>query len=320
MTHRIERMPILILFPHSRCNCRCVMCDIWKTDAIQEISAADLERHAEDIEQLGVEWVVLSGGEPLMHSDLFRLCAMLRARNIRLTLLSTGLLLERNASRIVEHIHDVIVSLDGPPDVHDRIRRVPRAFDLLGAGVQALRRLDSKFPIAARCTVQKANHARLRDTADSAREIGLDSISFLACDLESTAFNRPSAWPPERQDEVGLTAAECDALEAEMKKLVGPFILESPEKLGRIVRHFRAHLGLEQHESPRCNAPWVSAVVESDGSVRPCFFHAPIGSLRDASLMDVLNGAPAVAFREGLDVSNNPVCRKCVCSLYRERQ
>ena len=71
---------------------------------------------------LGVEWVVLSGGEPLMHSDLFRLCRMLRAMGIRITLLSSGLLLKRNARAIVEHVDEVIVSLDGPEAVHDAIR------------------------------------------------------------------------------------------------------------------------------------------------------------------------------------------------------
>src|SRR3954451_10256772 len=78
----ITRLPILILFPHSRCNCRCVMCDIWKTTDAQEITAEDLDRHASDFESLGVRWVVFSGGEPLMHSDLFRLCAKLRQSGI----------------------------------------------------------------------------------------------------------------------------------------------------------------------------------------------------------------------------------------------
>jgi Fe-coproporphyrin III synthase len=182
--------------------------------------------------------------------------------------------------------------------------------------VQALRRLDPKFPVAARCTVQKANHARLRDTVESARAIGLDSISFLACDLESTAFNRPDGWTAQRQDEVALTAEECDALEAELEKLAGPFVLESREKLQRIVRHFRAHLGLQEKQAPRCNAPWVSAVVESDGTVRPCFFHEPIGNVRNESLDQVLNGSRGISFRTALDVANNPTCRRCVCSLW----
>jgi len=29
-THVISALPVVILMPHSACNCRCVMCDIWK--------------------------------------------------------------------------------------------------------------------------------------------------------------------------------------------------------------------------------------------------------------------------------------------------
>jgi hypothetical protein len=68
--------------------------------------------------------------------------------------------------------------------------------------------------------------------------------------------------------------------------------------------------------APRCNAPWVSAVVESDGTLRPCFFHAPIGNISEESLAQALNGPLAVAFRKSLDVAQNPICRRCVCSLH----
>ncbi len=70
-----------------------------------------------------------------MHSDLFRLCAILRSRKIRVTILSTGLLLERHAAAIAAHVDDVIVSLDGPREVHNRIRVCPGAFEKLAAGV-----------------------------------------------------------------------------------------------------------------------------------------------------------------------------------------
>jgi len=32
----------------------------------------------------------------------------------------------------------------------------------------------------------------------------------------------------------------------------------------------------------------------------------------------VLNSPRAVAFRDALDVAANAICRRCVCSLYRE--
>jgi Fe-coproporphyrin III synthase len=321
MSHVLDRLPVLVLEPHSRCNCRCAMCDIWKTTDAREISAAELERRLADIERLGVEWTVFSGGEPLMHSDLFQLARPLRCRGIRVTILSSGLLLERYAAEIVETVDDVIVSLDGPPSVHDEIRGVARAFEQLAAGVRAIHRRAPAYPIRARCTVQARNAAHLRATVDTACQLGLRSISFLAADLSSSAFNRPAPWPSERQAAV----APClSTLETEIEALIdayptGEFIVESKEKLRRLVGHFRACRGLESHVAPRCNAPWVSAVVEPTGAVRPCFFQPPIGNLADGTLAEVINGPAAVSFRERLDVAADPICRRCVCSLYRAR-
>ncbi len=307
----LHRLPILILEPHNRCNCRCVMCDIWKVAEARELTAAELQRHIADIEALGVEWVVFTGGEPLMHSDLFRLAGMLSPA-VHTTVLSTGLLLERNAERIVGQVGDVIVSLDGPRAIHDAIRRVPNAFDTLAAGVRAIHRLKPDYPIAARCTVQALNAGDLRATVNAARELGLASISFLAADVTSTAFNRPLVWPEPRQSKV---APDLAVLEQEMELLIAEypsdgFVLESPAKLRRIVEHGRAP------EAPRCNAPWVSVVLESNGDVRPCFFHPPLGNTATGTLRAVLNSPQAIAFRESLDVASNAVCRQCVCSLY----
>lgn len=321
----IETLPILILYPHNRCNCRCIMCDIWKLDSKREISAEELHRHLGDILALRVKWVVFSGGEPLMHSDLFRLAAILRDHGIKTTMLTTGILLERHSNNVAAHFDDVIASLDGPPEVHDRIRNVPRAFELLSRGIAAVHEVQRDFPIAARCTVQRANCTRLCDTAATAKRLGLRSISYLAADVASSAFNRPDGWTAARQNSISLAAADLPLLEREMEALWREwggtgFVLESREKLDRIVLHFRARLGLAEPVAPRCNAPWVSSVIEADGTVRPCFFHPPIGSLNGASITAVLNGPQALSFRTHLDVRTDPVCKRCVCSLFWDAQ
>ncbi len=320
MSPILESVPVVILYPHSRCNCRCVMCDIWKDSTASEISEAELARHLSDFERLSVKWIVLSGGEPLMHSDLFRLCAPLKKRNIRITLLSTGLLLERNAAAIVDSMDDIIVSLDGPPELHDRIRRVGGAFALLERGVAAIHRLQPNFAISARSTVQRQNYMCLRRTATAAKRIGLDSISFLAADVTSEAFNRINGWDLAKQNEVALQESDIELLEAEITHLIAEwgdtgFVRESPEKLWRIALHYRAHLNLSPAIAPQCNAPWVSAVIESDGNLRPCFFHKSIGNLQGSSFAEALNGPEAQHFRLNLDVATNPVCKRCVCSL-----
>ncbi len=320
MTATITSLPVIVLSPHARCNCRCVMCDIWKGTSQSEITEEDLTRHLADFERLSVRWVVFSGGEPLMHNDLFRLADMLRAKNIRVTLLSTGLLLERYAAQIANRIDDVIVSLDGPCLIHDRIRRVPDAFTRLARGVRAILAINSAFSISARCTIQKVNHRHIRETARAARELGLRSISYLAADVTSEAFNREQPWPAQRKAQVALTLAEITALEEELVELHKDwdgtgFVAENARKLWRIALHFRAHLGLAEREAPLCNAPFVSVVIEADGVVRPCFFHRPIGLLRSQSLLEVLNGFEAQHFRTSLNIASDPVCRNCVCAL-----
>jgi MoaA/NifB/PqqE/SkfB family radical SAM enzyme len=297
------------------------MCDIWKKTDGEELSPEELEHHLADIERLSVRWVVFSGGEPLMHSAFFRLCELLKAKSIRITVLSTGLLLQRFAEQIVKYVDDVIVSLDGPPEIHDAIRRVPGAFARLKAGIQQIHAIRPEFAVAARCTVQKLNCQAIVKTAAAARSLGLQSISFLAADLTSQAFNRTQPWDEARQEQVSLSTNDIQTLAAQFDEVAAAwsdsgFVLESREKLERIVRHFRAHLGLCEPEAPRCNAPWVSAVIDTDGTVRPCFFQKPIGSVRGQSLFNVLNGFEAQQFRTSLDIGTNPICKRCVCSLH----
>jgi MoaA/NifB/PqqE/SkfB family radical SAM enzyme len=317
----VSELPVVILNVHSRCNCRCGMCDIWKVSDSREMPVSFVARQRESFARLGVKWVVLSGGEPLLHSDLAGLCSVLRSWGTRVTVLTSGLLIERHTAMIAAHVDDLILSLDGPAQIHDQIRGVTGAFELIRRGVSVLRRHRPDYHVAARCTVQKANHARLWDTVGAAHEIGVDSISFLAADITSTAFNRPVVWPEARQSAIALTRDEIGVLEQQILRLLAsgdPIVIDSADHLRRITHRFLAYAGLGEHSSPRCNAPWVSAVVEVDGRLRPCFFHEPFGTI-NGDFEAVLNGHNAAVFRRSLDIATNPVCRRCVCSLSRPR-
>src|SRR5450755_3401279 len=139
--HRVSHLPVLVLHAHTSCNCRCVMCDIWKTTDARSLRPSDLEAHLASFRRLGVRWVVFTGGEPLLNPSLPSLCAILRQDGIRLTLLTTGLLLKKQAEDVASSFDDVIVSLDGPESIHNSIRRVENAFALILAGVEAVKEL-----------------------------------------------------------------------------------------------------------------------------------------------------------------------------------
>jgi MoaA/NifB/PqqE/SkfB family radical SAM enzyme len=323
-THRMLSLPIVVLMPHSGCNCRCVMCDIWKANQERRLlTREDLAAQLASLRQLHVQRVVLSGGEALMHPNLWQLCGLLKELPVRITLLSTGLLLGVHAQNVVRWCDEVIVSLDGSQPVHDAIRRVPRAYERLRQAIAVLRQTSPTMPVSARCVIQRANFRDLPNIVQTAHELGLDRISFLAADVSSTAFNRPTPWGDERSSEVALSLEETAELHDLVETLIdrnaddfaSGFIAERPDKLRRVPRYFAALHGQGAFPTPRCNAPWVSTVVEADGTVRPCFFHAPLGSIKEQSLASILNGPAAIAFRRSLDVEQDPICRTCVCSL-----
>ena len=85
--------------------------------------------------------------------------------------------------------------------------------------------------------------------------------------------------------------------------------------IGPLGTYYAALNGRAEPPTTVCNAPWVSSVVEADGTVRPCFFHQALGNIHEQPLEQILNSPKAVAFRRDLDVTNNPICKVCVCTL-----
>lgn len=323
-THKLHSMPVLVLMPHSRCNCRCVMCDIWKANQNkQEISTEDLKKHLDAFKKLKVKEVALSGGEALMHSNLWAFCKSLKQQNVRISLLSTGLLLAKNAKEIVDNVDEVIVSLDGGKETHDRIRNIPNAFEKLAEGVRELKRINPSFSIKGRSVLQKQNFREFASIVNAAKEIGLDQISFLAADVSTEAFNRAEPWSNEHVSEIAMTKEEViefkKVLEESFskfgKEFEAKFIAELPNKLFGLASYYGALLGLEEFPKKKCNAPWVSSVIEADGQVRPCFFHPSFGNIHQQNFESIVNSDKAIAFRKSLRVYKDSICQKCVCSL-----
>lgn len=320
---RLESLPILALTVHSACNCRCVMCDIWKANADKrEISPSDLERHVDAIRALRVQRVMLTGGEPLLHRNLWALCRQLQALRIRITLVTTGLLIEPHASEIASSVDTVVVSLDGDRDTHDAIRRVKGGFDRIARGVMAL---HGEYPtprLIARSVLQRHNVSSLHETIAAAHAMGFDEISFLGADVSSPAFNRAAPWAPGRVAEVSVAADDLASMKTSIDRAVAMapalfdngFVAGGRASLDRIHQYYSALAGHGAFPAVQCNAPWMSAVMEPDGDLRPCFFHPVYGNVA-GHLDHALNSDQAIAFRKALDVESNPTCRRCVCSL-----
>ena len=243
VTGRLESLPILALSVHSACNCRCVMCDIWKANSEKrEISSDDLSRHVEAIRALRVQRVMLTGGEPLLHRNLWALCNELQALRIRVTLVTTGMLLEQHAAEVASHIDTVVISLDGPRHVHDAIRRVKGGFDRIAKGVMALRAQEPAPRLIARTVVQRDNAAAIDAVITAAHRMGFDEISFLAADVSSPAFNRPEPWSAGRIAEIAVAESTLAELELSIDRAVAAGTGDVRRRLrGRRARLGRSH-------------------------------------------------------------------------------
>ena len=220
-------------------------------------------------------------------------------------------------------VNNIIVSLDGNEETHDRIRNIPHAFQKLKEGVQYIKNIEPAVRITARTVIHKLNFRYWDSILNSAKQIGLDQVSFLPADVSSHAFNREILWNEDRQHEIMLEQTELPELKNIIERFIedrssdfqSHFIAESPLKLQKIYDYYAAFYNLNPFPYKKCNAPWVSTVIEADGTVRPCFFHNPIGNIRNNSLDEILNNKESIRFRKDLDIDSNSTCIKCVCYL-----
>ena len=310
--------------PHSACNCRCVMCDIWKDNKnLKQLTEDDVRELLSSLKKFGTKQVVMSGGEALLHPNFFRFCEILQKAGIKISLLSTGLTTKKNAEQLLQWVNDIIVSIDGDETLHDSIRNISGAFNKIKQGVEYIKSINPNYKITARTVIHKLNYKSWPSIIDSAKQMGLDQISFLPADVSSHAFNREVLWNDAKQNEIMLQKEELPVLQEIVdhiiqnyqSEFVNHFIAESSVKIQKIHDYYSALHNVNPFPYKKCNAPWVSTVIEADGTVKPCFFHDVFGNIHENSLDEILNSKEAIHFRKTLDMSADSTCVKCVCYL-----
>jgi MoaA/NifB/PqqE/SkfB family radical SAM enzyme len=244
-------------------------------------------------------------------------------------LLTSGLSLAKHARRAAGLFSHITVSLDGADAPTYAAIRGLDAFDKVCEGIRAAARHG--VPAGIRVTLQRANFRQLPAFVDLAKNLGARSLSFLAVDVANPhAFGRSDDFASDLalrpQDlaefEQVLSAVEIDCRE----DFRSGFILETPQRLRRLLQYFEAIQGHADYPSVRCNAPEFSAVIGASGRVQPCFFIPGPADARVASaagrigdeLAMVLNGEALASLRSAIRSGARRECKTCVCSLWRD--
>lgn len=113
------------------CNMRCGHCGSSCAEALpDELTTEEALELCDQIADLGLRWITLSGGEPLTRKDLPLIVKRLSARGVAVNIITNGWLLDSPMAEQLKEsgISTVAISIDGTKPIHDEIRK-KGAFD-----------------------------------------------------------------------------------------------------------------------------------------------------------------------------------------------
>jgi MoaA/NifB/PqqE/SkfB family radical SAM enzyme len=108
---------------------------------------------------MGYQVISFSGGEPFLYSGLCEVLRHAKSLGLRTTVTTNGYFLQPRRLEPLQNFVDVLaVSLDGPPELHNRLRGSERAFDRLCAGLKSLRTSGLNFGFIHTLTQETWEH------------------------------------------------------------------------------------------------------------------------------------------------------------------
>jgi len=333
---------LLVLIVTRRCNMRCEMCiqshaAHKSREEEDRLTLEDYDRILDRIKPLD-PIIQITGGEPFLYPDIGELISMAKRKGFFCMINTNGALLAKYAAQLVETgVEKVTVSLDGPPEVHDKIRRFKGAHEMAMKGLEALaeekRKRRSRYPfVDVKGVITPDNVGQLEPVAELSatglvQMVDLVHMWFLhQVQVEAhkaRGFNVGYYTPHQ------FCLFEPDLLQEavshvrylQKKYRWRPFIV-FPDFSDEVLREYYAHPDKPIHRMP-CIYPYEAARILPTGEVLACpedvAAKAPLGNLRkDGEILEIIRGKTAENFFAKLDRAQGafPVCYRC-CGLFR---
>jgi MoaA/NifB/PqqE/SkfB family radical SAM enzyme len=162
------------------CVAKCSFCDIWKqrpkvfTDTAQSLQVID------NLANMGVSHITLTGGEPLMHPNIVEFVKKCTARNVHSSVLDAApsLITDDRLARLDEAGNDMIsISFDSDdPEVLEASRKIPNIMRDMEIAVQKIKKTSIKS--MASILIWNNNHDQMEKLFKKATDMGFDLISI----------------------------------------------------------------------------------------------------------------------------------------------
>jgi MoaA/NifB/PqqE/SkfB family radical SAM enzyme len=346
----------LVLDVNNVCNLHCTMCDVgledrttafWSNLIGSDPRDMTLELLERVLEQARAFFprprIALAMTEPLIHPRILDLARAVTSRGFYCAITSNGSRLPRLAAGLVEAgLGELTLSVDGPPEVHDRIRGRKGSFDELYQGALALAAAggDGRGPrLQISFTVSQANQGHIAEAVLSVlplrpERVMVSQLNFISDEMvraHNGAYGGPLAVTRSslgEMDPAGFDAdliwSELQRVREEARRFPGTRVTLTPDfgDASEVARYYREP---ERFVGTRtCRDPWRMAMVRSDGTLLPAHgrcYHVPLGNVLHASLAELWNGPAMRGFRRTLQVGGGtlPACARC-CGVIGRRE
>ncbi|MFA5400805.1 MAG: radical SAM protein [Dehalococcoidia bacterium] len=302
------------------CNLHCAHCRASSSseEYSGELSSEEALHLVDQIREAGNPIIILTGGEPLMRTDVYSIAEYAKSKGLRVVMGSNGTLVTPQvAARLkASGLSRVSVSLDFPTaEKQDKFRGQQGAFEAALSGIRSIRK--SGIEVQINCTLTRLNIACLNDLLSLALHEGAVAFHpfFLVptgrgkglSDVELSAGEYESAlnWIYDKQLELGDKIF--------FKPTDAPHYLRILSQRGASPATGRHHGGADS-VSRGCMAGSGFCFISHTGRVQGCgYLDLEAGNIRNQPFGDIWRDSPL--FKQLRDLS--AIKGKCGACEYK---
>jgi MoaA/NifB/PqqE/SkfB family radical SAM enzyme len=293
-----------------------MMCDIWKREPGQELSGAEWDAFFRA--NTFLRWITFSGGEPFLRPDIVDIVASAVRHCKRLYYINTptNSLAPERILNVAEQIirlpvpeYVLSISLDGPPEVHNRVRGIPTAWDRAMTVLDGARQLQARYPgrfkVIIEHTLLPPSYGRFSEMVDAVRSRFPD---MTAVDVMVAGPNVSQHYYGNAAAGAGLQDERDGEMVAALASLVNVRRQCGHPSLQYLVPQYYLELYgdyIRTRKPPmRCRATRSTIFVDPGGVVYPCsVWSRKLGNLKDAdySLSRLFGQLDIGALRHDID-------------------
>lgn len=302
---RTDRGPVMVWNSTRACNLTCRHC-YASAGAEPEADELTTEEGFELIDQLAelnVPVLLLSGGEPLMRPDVFDLIGYAREKGIRVTLSTNGTLIDQEVARKIKDlgVSYVGISLDGLEETNDRFRGQEGAFKSALTGIRNCLEIGQK--VGLRFTITRANYQDIPGIFELLERENIPRVCFYHL-VASGRGERLGATPIplaekreiiddliDRTDEFLSKGGDQEILtvanHTDAIYLYYKFLYEDDPRAEQVLKYINLNQGNRSGQAIGC-VDWLGNVHPDQFS-----FGHTLGNIREERLVDIWRDKPA---------------------------